>query len=315
MKSTLCSTLLLLSLIGLGCDQKEASVSAAPDAEASSQRQEYLKANIQYHLREGLAGRPVTVGAIEDSAIPGFDQSSFSVGRDQYSFLVTEDDEYFVLLAAEPFKNMSSDEMAVALEAEKVERLKTAEDRAVVLAAASQLAPARGNPNAPVTIVEFSDFECPYCRRGFETMEQLIEKHGNDVRLVYMHFPLSSHPWAMPSAIASACAAQQSTDAFWALHDFYFQNQNEIEVDNLIAKSKAALTGSGVDLAAWEACAINNDSAEHKAAADLVSEQFELGSQSGVSGTPAFFVNGKFISGAQPLEVFEAAVEEAKRSP
>ena len=314
MRSNVYLVLLLLpSLIGLGCAQKESNTPDAAGADGTTERQAYLKANIQYHLRDGLAGRTVTVGAIEDSALPGFDKSSFSVGRDQYSFLVTEDDEYFVLLAAEPFKNISGDEMVAALEAEKLERTKAEEDRASSLAAAASRAPVRGNPNAQVTIVEFSDFECPYCRRGFDTMEQLLEKHGGEVRLVYMHFPLSTHPWAMSSAIASACAAQQSDDAFWALHDYYFRNQNEIEVDNLISKSKAALVGSGADIAAWESCATDNNSEGHKAAANLVNEQFELGSQSGVSGTPAFFVNGAFISGAQPLEVFEAAIAEAKR--
>jgi protein-disulfide isomerase len=314
MRSNFCLVLLLLpSLIGLGCAQKESNAPDAVGADGTTERQAYLKANIQYHLRDGLGGRTVAVGAIEDSAIPGFDKSSFSVGRDQYSFLVSDDDEYFVLLAAEPFKNISGDEMVAALEAEKLERTKASEDRVASLAAASLRAPVRGNPNAEVTIVEFSDFECPYCRRGFDTMEQLLEKHGEEVRLVYMHFPLSNHPWAMPSAIASTCAAQQSNEAFWTLHDFYFRNQNEIEVDNLIAKSRGALAGSGINIADWETCSTDGSSESHKAAATLVNEQFELGSASEVSGTPAFFVNGTFISGAQPLEVFEAAMAEAKR--
>jgi protein-disulfide isomerase len=115
----------------------------------------------------------------------------------------------------------------------------------------------------------------------------------------------------MPSAVASTCAAQQDQNAFWTLHDFYFENQGEINVDNVVSKSRQALRSSGIDLQAWERCATDSGAQENQDAVALVQQQFNLGRESGVSGTPGFFVNGTFINGAQPLEAFEAAMEEA----
>ncbi len=311
MKSKLFCALFLLAL-GTGCSKEASSPESKDGGQSLTDRQEHLKANIEFQLREGLGGRPVTVGPIEDSDFAGFDKSSFSVGRDHFPLLVSEDDKQILLLAAEPFTALSSDEIAASLAKEAEEQEQAAAERAVTLASESQRSPVRGNKDANVTIVEFSDFECPYCRRGFTTMNQLLEKHGDDVRLVYMHFPLPMHAWARSSAIASTCAAQQKNEAFWALHDYYFENQNAVKVDNVLKKSKDALAGTGISLSDWETCAADTASAEHEAAAALVDAQIQLGRDSGVSGTPGFFVNGAFISGSQPLEVFEQAIEEAK---
>ena len=78
--------------------------------------------------------------------------------------------------------------------------------------------PTRGNPDGPVLIVEFSDFQCPYCTRGAETMAKVLEQYPNDVKFVFKHFPLGFHNWAKSAAIASHCAGLQSDDAFWTLH-------------------------------------------------------------------------------------------------
>ncbi|MEO1085893.1 MAG: thioredoxin domain-containing protein, partial [Acidobacteriota bacterium] len=170
----------------------------------------------------------------------------------------------------------------------------------------------RGNPDAPVTIIEFSDFQCPYCTRGAQTVEQILEKYPNDVKFVFKHFPLGFHPWAKPAAVAANCAANQNQDAFWTLHDKYFEHQKELNVENVMAKSKEFLGGSGLDMATWSACAENQESAEYKAAAALVDSDMNLGKSLGVTGTPGFFVNGTFLNGAQPLAAFEPLIQQAK---
>lgn len=311
MKSTICYGLFLLAFT-TGCAKTASAPQSAENTTSLSGRQQHLKENIEYQLREGLKGRSVTVGPIEDSDFTGFDKSSFEVGRDHFPLLVSEDDKHILLLAAEPLSALSSEEIAASLKKEAEEEEQAAAERAVKLADESQRSPVRGNAQAAVTVVEFSDFECPYCRRGFSTMNELMAKHADDVRFVYMHFPLPFHPWARPSAIASACAAQQGDGAFWALHDYYFENQNAVEVSNVIEKSRDVLKGTGVDLSDWETCATDTTSDMHAKAVSLVDTQLQLGRDAGVTGTPGFFVNGTFISGAQPLDVFEKAIEEAK---
>ena len=276
-------------------------------------RQEFLKDNIEFQLRDNLEGRSIIIGPIADSEFDGFDKGSFTVGREMYHFLVTEDDERIVFLAKDPFETLTGEERAAILEEKAREARQDEEQRLKDLAEAVNDAPARGDPAAAVTVVEFSDFECPYCKRGFDTVEQLLEKHGDDIRFVYLHYPLNFHPWAEPSAVASVCAAEQDHEAFWTLHDFYFRNQDEMEAENVVEKSRTALQGSGLDLVRWESCAADTSSEAHQEALAVVGAQADLAVRMGVTGTPGFFVNGRFISGAQPLERFEEAIEEAKR--
>lgn len=314
MKSTICYGLFVLALVS-GCSPKAPSSNTNADASSLSDRQAHLKENIEYHLREGLAGRSVTVGPIEDSDFAGFDRSSFAVGRDSFPLLLSEDGKHIILLAAEPITALSSEEIAASLKEEAEDEKKAAVERAAKLDEAARRAPARGNDSANVTIVEFSDFECPYCRRGFSTMNELLDKHGEEVRLVYMHYPLPFHPWARSSALASTCAAQQADEAFWVLHDYYFQNQKAVDVKNVVAKSRDALSGTGIDLSDWQRCVTDSTSDAHAAAVSLVDAQMQLGRESGVNGTPGYFVNGAYISGAQPLAVFEKAIEDARTKP
>ncbi len=280
---------------------------------ALDERQTFLKENIEFQLRQQLGDRSVLIGPIEDSDFDGFDQGTFTVGRDVYRFLTTDDDSRIIFLAMDPFTTLSGDEMATILEREAEGSRQQKEEAERDLASAARSVPSRGNPDAAVTVVEFSDFECPYCLRGFNTMEELLEKRGDHVRFVYLHYPLSFHPWAKPSAVASVCAAEQDHDAFWTLHDYYFRNQKAIEPGNVLAKSREALAGTSIDMARWQTCASDSSSSAYKEALAIVDSQAGLGSRLGVTGTPGFFINGTFISGAQPLAAFEAAIDEAMR--
>jgi len=158
--------------------------------------------------------------------------------------------------------------------------------------------PAKGPADAPVTIVEFSDFECPYCARVNPALEQVMTKFGDQVRLVFRQFPLNIHANAQKAAEASLCANDQGK--FWEMHDAMFKEQRSLGVEQL--KEKAARLD--MDPAAFNECL---DSSRH---AEAVIADLQTGSELGVSGTPAFFVNGRFMSGAQPYDAIAKVVEE-----
>ncbi len=156
---------------------------------------------------------------------------------------------------------------------------------------------AKGPANAPVTIVEYSDFQCPFCGRATPTIEAVTKKYGDKVRLIYKHFPLSFHPNAQPAAEASECAGEQGK--FWQFHDKLFANQETLSADNYKLWAKEL----GLDLTKFNSCV---DTRKYQ---QKVQTQFSQGSADGVSGTPTFYINGKQIVGAQPQQAFEQIID------
>jgi len=163
---------------------------------------------------------------------------------------------------------------------------------------ADATAPAKGPASAPVTIVEFSDFQCPYCSRVVPTIDQALATYGDQVRLVYRQFPLNIHPNAQKAAEASLCANEQGK--FWELHDAMFADQRALAVDQLKAKA----TGLGLDSAAFDSC-LDSGKFAAKVAADVAA-----GAANGVNGTPAMFVNGRFLNGAVPFETLARLIDD-----
>jgi protein-disulfide isomerase len=162
--------------------------------------------------------------------------------------------------------------------------------------------PSAGPDNAPVTIVEFSDFQCPFCSRVNPTLDQVKETYGKNVRVVFRQFPLNNHPQAQKAAEASLCADDQGK--FWEMHDAMFANQQQLAVDNL----KAQAAELGMDAEQFNQC-LDSDKYADKVAADM-----KDGVAAGVSGTPAMFINGVMVSGAVPYEqVAEVIDAELKR--
>jgi len=279
-------------------------------------RKARLEANLRHQLRHQLQGQTVSVISLGPSDFEELDAGKFAVGQQSFSFLTSHDDTKFFVLATEPFNaGLSLEDIADELAAEKVATTRQARERAGLLSDATADLPFRGRADAPVTIVEFSDFQCPYCGRAFPTVEQILKNHPNDVKFVYVHFPLDMHPWAMPSAIAAVCAANQDQAAQWVLHDRFFQNQGDITSENVIDRAREFLSGTNVDLDAWNECIQDSSSDAHQEAVAAVNASIQLGRQVGVSGTPGFFVNGAFINGALPLETFEAAIQAAMEDP
>jgi protein-disulfide isomerase len=157
---------------------------------------------------------------------------------------------------------------------------------------------AKGPVTAPVQIIEFSDFQCPYCQRANPTIQQVLSTYGDRVHFVYRHFPLPGHPNARPAAEASQCAAEQGK--FWPYHDKLFTSPSQLG-DAALKKHAAEL---GLDTSQFNTCV---DSRKFKAQVDA---DAEAGQEAGVNGTPAFFINGRMLSGAQPFDAFKRIIDD-----
>jgi protein-disulfide isomerase len=158
--------------------------------------------------------------------------------------------------------------------------------------------PVRGPANAPIEIVEWSDFQCPFCQRVGPSLKQVFDTYGDRVKLVYREYPLPNHPNARPASEAGQCANEQGK--FWPMHDKMFANQQRLGESDL----KGYASELGLDTAKFNACF---DSHKH---APLVEADIAAGNEAGVNGTPALFINGRMISGAQPFEVFKKIIDE-----
>lgn len=160
--------------------------------------------------------------------------------------------------------------------------------------------PSKGPANARITIVEFSDFECPHCREVHKTL-QSVEAHYPQIRLVFKDFPLAQiHPWAETAAIGARCAFMQSPDSFWKMHDLIFDNQEVISAANIYDQLVAYAGQIGLDTAALKACM---SSPEPKQA---VAANHADGVALNVNSTPTLFINGRTLAGGdlQTIEDF-----------
>lgn len=159
----------------------------------------------------------------------------------------------------------------------------------------------KGEKDAPVTIITFSDYQCPYCARVEESLKKVEEKYVNDgkVKIVFRDFPLPFHNNAQKASEASECAHDQGK--FWEYHDKLFQNQNALSIDDLKKYAKEL----ELDADKFNKCL---DSGEKEAE---VKKDMTDGQAAGVSGTPMSFINGEAVRGAQPYEAFEAVIEKA----
>jgi protein-disulfide isomerase len=160
--------------------------------------------------------------------------------------------------------------------------------------------PSKGASGAPVTIVEFSDFQCPFCSKAEDTVDKVMKTYDGKVKLVFRDYPLPFHPQAQKAAEAAHCAGDQGPAKYWEMHKVLFANQKALE--------PAALKGYAKDLkldqGKFDKCLDSGEKAK------LVEANKKAGEQVGVSGTPAFFVNGVMLSGAQPFEEFKSLIDQ-----
>lgn len=161
--------------------------------------------------------------------------------------------------------------------------------------------PTKGSESNALMLIEFSDFQCPFCARAKRTTDQFMDAHGQDVKLVYKHLPLTQiHNQALPASKASWAAARQGE--FWAFHDALFENQNRIG-DELFIEVAQDL---GLDMNRF------NRDRNSRAAEQSVNRDLDYAQRLGIQGTPYFLLNGIPINGAQPLSAFEQALDQAR---
>lgn len=195
----------------------------------------------------------------------------------------------------------------VSLEAPSHETSAAADVERIFTIAANKESPARGPADAKVTLDVCSDFECPFCSRLEPTLDEVVENYGELVRIVWRHCPLPFHQHAMPASEASAeIYAQKGDTGFWAYHHLLFAHQTELGSDQLIEYARKI---EGVDVSKVAAALADHRHVE-RIARDLRAIS-DSGAASGGFGTPATFINGRLLSGAQPYEAFEIEVERA----
>lgn len=157
-----------------------------------------------------------------------------------------------------------------------------------------------GPENAPVTLVEYGDFECPYCGQAYGVLKELLEEFGAQMRFVFRHFPLSQiHPDAETAALAAEAAGEQGR--FWEMHDTLFENQVALEDEDLLQYAQAL----GLDLAEFD------QSVASERHLGRIRKDFMSGVRSGVNGTPTFFINGERHNGSYEYPVLGKAIREA----
>jgi protein-disulfide isomerase len=235
---------------------------------------------VEAYLRNLYAFGPdvqVTVGPLKESSVPGLLATDISVKIEDnvqaVQFYVSKDGKY--LLRGE-LSDLTKDPMA--------------ENRAKLQI---KDAPVWGDPKASITMVEFSDFECPVCRGLHDVLQGLLANYSQ-VRLVFKDFPLEQHPWARSAAIAGRCAYNQDPKAFWKLYDLIYDNQDIISPENSYAKLTDYASQISLNLDTFKTCLAS------AAAAAAVDASRENGLALQVSSTPTIFINGRRIVGADP---------------
>lgn len=226
-------------------------------------------------------GEPIDTRKFADAKVSGLKQGEILVGRQQLPVLMSKDGKYMVLgelidSEANPLKE-TMDKISL------------------------DNVPVKGDKNAKVTVVEYSDFQCPFCSRASDMLPKILEEYKGKVKIFYKQFPLPSHDWADEAAAASVCTYQQGgNDKFWKFHDLVFNKQKEITSE----KSKEQLLGFakqvGVDGEGFEKCL---DSAD---VAARVQREIVEGQSVGINSTPTFVVNGLPVPGADYAKLKEA---------
>jgi protein-disulfide isomerase len=157
--------------------------------------------------------------------------------------------------------------------------------------------PSRGSEGAPITIVEFSDFQCPYCKQATQVVEQVLKEYKSEVKIIFKHMPLPNHPLAFKAAEAAVCAAEQGR--FWPYHDRLF-GSTDLSAEGL----KKTAVELGLDAGRFNACVGS------EAARAVVLSNLQEARRLGIQGTPTFIVNGRVLRGLVSVETFKKVIDQ-----
>ena len=265
--------ILAISLLGV-------SVRAQQPGGAGTAAPTQPQKNIEAYLRNLYAFGPdvkLIVGPLKESPVEGILETSIDVtigeNKENAKFYVSKDGKY---LFRGDVSDMTKDPLA-----ENLAQIRLTD------------APALGDPKAPVTIVEYSDFECPVCRNLHDALRSILPNYGGKVRVIFKDFPIEQlHPWARTAAIAGRCAYQQKPDAFWKLYDLIYDNQEIISAANAWGKMSDYASQSGLDAEGFKTCMASPEAGAAVSASHANGEKLE------VSSTPTVFVNGRRMVGA-----------------
>jgi len=255
---------------------KQATPLPAPTAPSPTQK------NIEAYLRHLYAFGPdvvLVVGTPRESPVEGLLETTINLtigeNKQTVKFYISRDGKY---LFRGDLSDMTKDPLA--------------ESRAQIQ---MKDAPSLGEAKAAVTLVEYSDFECPVCRNLHDVLRGMLPNYAGKVRLIFKDFPLEQlHPWARTAAIAGRCAYQQDPQAFWKMYDFIYDNQEIISAANAWTKMMDYAGQSGLDADAFKTCMAGPE------AGAAVNASRANGEQLDVNSTPTVFVNGRRLVGADP---------------
>lgn len=275
--------------------------------------QERLLANLRFRIPD-LEGAELTIGELEPSLYSGLKQGSLTInGQQTLQFLLSEEQGHLILLTTNPIDvSLTEAEIAEKFAEQATQEKQVAAETHGALGRFAEGKPSRGPSDAPITIYEFSDFQCPYCARASTVMEELLNKYPEEIRFVYLHYPLGMHDWAKPAAVAADCAARQSEDAFWVLHDNFFELQSDISSESMPQQAHSWLQETDIDLDAWQNCTTDESSVANRSVTLQVDISTATAERFGLTGTPAFFVNGYLLSGAHPVEAFDDLIAKVR---
>lgn len=280
MKTVLSLSLILFSgTLACGARAQQAKPATAPSALAASSP---TQKNIEAYLRHLYAFGPdvlLVVGTPRESPVEGLLETTIdlTIGENKQTvkFYISRDGKY---LFRGDLSDMTKDPLA-----ESWAQIQMKD------------APSMGDTKAAVTIVEYSDFECPVCRSLHDVLRGMLPNYAGKVRLVFKDFPLEQlHPWARTAAIAGRCAYQQDPQAFWKMYDFIYDNQEIISAANAWTKMTDYAGQSGLDADAFKACMAGPE------AGAAVNASRANGQLLDVNSTPTVFVNGRRLVGADP---------------
>jgi protein-disulfide isomerase len=273
------SALFAISLLARAVPAQQAKLAtgAAPPA-ASSPVQRNIEAYLR-HLYAFGSDVAIVVGPLKETPVEGMMVVDVDVtigeNKEAAKFYVSKDGKF---LFRGELSDMTKDPLA--------------ENRANIQ---MNDAPSMGDPKAPVTLVEYSDFECPVCRNLHDVVRGMLQTYAGKVRVVFKDFPIEQiHPWARTAAIAGRCAYQQDPKAFWKMYDFIYDNQELISAANAWTKMADYAGQSGLDGGAFKSCMASPEAGAAVNASQANGQKLE------VNSTPTVFVNGRRMVGADP---------------
>jgi len=271
----------------------------------SAQAPNELNQKIERHLRFTYKLPPgvrVTISAPHSSDFPNYDALTVTFDdqghKQNYDFLLSKDQKTLMRMTK---MDLGQDPYAEVMKKIDVKGR-----------------PVRGNPNAKVVVVNYDDFQCPYCSHAHQTLfPQLLKEYGDRIAFIYKDFPLSEiHPWAIHAAVDADCLASQSSDAYWEFADYIHAHRDVVNSEKGLENQFTALDRITIDEAGKFKVDKDKLQACVKAQDDrAVKESVKEGEALDVSGTPAMFVNGQLVDGARPAaelrEIFDSALKQA----